>query len=168
MNANGAAQPITDVYDQPLAELFLAQVRRHADRPAIAGVDGHLSYAELGSLVERFARGLRHLGLPEGAVVAVAVAGERRQDFCVATLGAVCAGLTYAPLDVSLPADRQRRLLTDSGAAAVVQLPGAKVIGGQALEFADVLDAGRSGADRSMPTPSSAVPAYVMFTSGTT
>ncbi|MDQ3790977.1 MAG: amino acid adenylation domain-containing protein [Actinomycetota bacterium] len=165
MNANGAAEPITDVYDQPLAELFLARVRRYADRPAIAGVDGHLSYAELGSLAERFARGLRHLGLSEGAVVAVA--GERGQDFCVAVLGAVCAGLTYAPLDPSLPADRQRRLLTDSGAAAVVQLPGAEVADGQVLEFADVLDAGRSD-DGRMPTPNTAVPAYVMFTSGTT
>ena len=176
MNANGAAEPITDVYDQPLAELFLAQVRRHADRPAIAGVDGQLSYAELGSLVERFARGLRHLGLPEGAVVAVA--GERGQDFCVAMLGAVCAGLAYAPLDPSLPADRQRRVLTDSGAAAVIQLPGAQVVDGRVLEFADVLDAGRSGTDGQTPTPTpapapapapnTAVPVYVMFTSGTT
>jgi amino acid adenylation domain-containing protein len=167
MNANGAAEPITDVYDQPLAELFLAQVRRHADRPAIAGADGQLSYAELGSLAERFARGLRHVGLPEGAVVAVA--GERGQDFCVAILGAVCAGLTYAPLDPSLPADRQRRLLTDSGAAAVVQLPGARVVDGQqVLEFADVLDAGRLGASGPTPTPNTSVPVYVMFTSGTT
>jgi amino acid adenylation domain-containing protein len=168
MIANGAAESITDVYDQPLAELFRAQVRRHADRPAIAGVDGQLSYAELGSLAERFARGLRHLGLPEGAVVAVA--GERGQDFCVAILGAVCAGLAYAPLDPSLPADRQRRVLTDSGAVAVVQLPGAKVADGQVLEFADVLDAGHSGADgpTPTPTPNTAVPVYVMFTSGTT
>ncbi|HEY7592930.1 MAG TPA: amino acid adenylation domain-containing protein [Actinophytocola sp.] len=165
MHASGATEPITDVYDQPLAELFLAQVRRHADRPAIAGVDGQLTYAELGSLAERFARGLRHLGLPEGAVVAVA--GERGQDFCVAILGAVCAGLSYAPLDPALPADRQRRVLTDSGAAAVVQLPGAKVADGQVLEFADVLDAGGSGAD-GPPTPNAAVPVYVMFTSGTT
>jgi amino acid adenylation domain-containing protein len=164
MNADGAAEPINDLYDQSLAELFLAQVRRHADRPAIDGVDGQLSYAELGSLAERFARGLRHLGLSEGAVVAVA--GERGQDFCVAILGAVCAGLVYAPLDPSLPADRQRRLLTDSGAAVVVQLPGAQVADGQVLEFADVLEAGRSGADG--PTPNTAVPVYVMFTSGTT
>jgi amino acid adenylation domain-containing protein len=166
VDADGTAEPITDIYDQPLAELFLAQVRRHADRPAIVGVDGQLSYAELGSLTERFARGLRHLGLPQGAVIAVA--GERGQDFCVATLGAVCAGITYAPLDPSLPADRQRRVLTDSGAVAVVQLPGARVADGQVLEFADVLDAGRSGADEPLPTPTTAVPVYVMFTSGTT
>jgi amino acid adenylation domain-containing protein len=164
MNADGAAESITDLYDQPLAELFLAQARRYADRPAIAGADGPLSYAELGSLVERFARGLRHLGLPEGAVVAVA--GERGPDFCVAMLGAVCAGLAYAPLDPSLPADRQRRLLTDSGASAVVRLAGAKVVDGPVLEFADVLDAGGSAADG--PTPSTSVPVYVMFTSGTT
>jgi len=171
MSANGAAEPITVVYDQPLAELFLAQVRRHAERPAIAGVDGQVSYAELGSLAERFARGLRHLGLGEGAVVAVA--GGRGRDACVAMLGAVCAGLAYMPLDPSLPADRQRRMLADSGSAVVVQLPGAKAVDGRVLEFAEVLDAGRAGADgptpTSTPTPTpNKAPAYVMFTSGTT
>ncbi len=126
--------------------------------------DGQLSYAELGSLVERFARGLRQLGLPDGAVVAVA--GGRGRDACVAMLGAVCAGLAYMPLDPSLPADRQRRMLTASGSVAVVRLPGAKAVDGQVLDFADVLDAGRSGTGG--PSPNAAVPAYVMFTSGTT
>jgi amino acid adenylation domain-containing protein/thioester reductase-like protein len=183
MGANGA---VTDVYDRSLAELFLAQLYQHADRPAIAGADGQLSYAELGSLAQRFAHGLRHLGLPEGAVVAVA--GGRGRAACVAILGAACAGLTYMPLDPSLPADRQRRMLADSGSAAVVRLPGATVsdvrsassatvsdvrsassakgVEGRVLEFADVLEAGRSGAG--CPTPNAAVPAYVMFTSGTT
>ncbi|HEX6355423.1 amino acid adenylation domain-containing protein [Actinophytocola sp.] len=175
MSADVAAEPVTDVYDSSLAELFLAQVRRHADRPAIADADGQLSYAELGSLVERFARGLRHLGLPEGAVVGVA--GGRGGDAVVAILGAACAGLTYVPLDPSLPADRLRRMLTDSGSTAVIRLPGAtvsdvrsassaKTVDGPVFEFADVLDAGRSGSN--CPTPSATVPAYVMFTSGTT
>lgn len=164
MSDAGAVEPVIDVYDRSLAELFLAQVRRHADRPAINAVDGQLSYAELGSLVERFARGLRRVGLPAGGVVAVA--GGRGRDACVAMLGAACAGLAYMPLDPSLPADRQRRMLADSGSAAVVHLPGAKAVGGRVLEFADVLDAGRSGTDS--PTPNSTAPAYVMFTSGTT
>ncbi len=163
MSTDGPADPVA-VYGRSLAELFLAQVRRHADRPAIAGIGGRLSYAELGSRAERFARGLRHLGLREGAVVAVA--GGRGRDACVAVLGAACAGLTYMPLDPSLPADRQRRMLGASGSAAVVRLPGAKAVDGQVLEFADVLDVGRSGAGG--PSSNAAVPAYVMFTSGTT
>jgi amino acid adenylation domain-containing protein len=166
MGANGA---ITGRYDRSLAELFLAQLRRHADRPAIADVDGQLSYAEFGSLAQRFARGLRHLGLPEGAVVAVA--GGRGRNACVAMLGAVCAGITYMPLDPSLPVDRQRRMLADSGSAAVVRLPDATVsaVDGRVLEFADVLEAGASNTDGTDgPTPNAAVPAYVMFTSGTT
>jgi amino acid adenylation domain-containing protein/thioester reductase-like protein len=171
MSVNGAAEAVTDLYDLSLAELFVAQVRRHADRPVIAGAAGRLSYAELGSLVERFARGLRQLGLPEGAVVAVA--GGRGRDACVAMLGAVSAGLAYLPLDPSLPADRQRHMLTDGGSAAVVRLPGAnagKAADGQVLDFGDVLDAGGAGGPMSMPrsVPNAAVPAYVMFTSGTT
>ena len=71
MSDAGAVEPVIDVYDRSLADLFLAQVRLHADRPAIDAVDGQLSYAELGSLVEQFARGLRSVGLPAGGVVAV-------------------------------------------------------------------------------------------------
>ncbi|MFC0106084.1 non-ribosomal peptide synthetase [Kibdelosporangium aridum] len=147
-----------------LGELFMAQVRRHPDRPAIAGADGQVSYAELGSLVERFARGLRRLRLPAGAMVGVA--GDRGRDACVAMVGAVCAGLGYVPLDPSLPAERLHNMVADSGAVAVIRLPGAKAVDGRMLEFADILDLGRYGMDSPAPQ-ADAAPAYVMFTSGT-
>jgi amino acid adenylation domain-containing protein/thioester reductase-like protein len=166
MSLKGTAESATDLYDRPLAELFLAAVCRHADRPAIVCANGQLDYAELGSLVERFARGLRRLGLAEGAVVAVA--GGRGRDACVAMLGAVCAGLTYSPLDPSLPAERSRHILAGSGAAAVVRLPGAKAVAGQVIEFAEVLEAGGPDSVCPMWTVDAGVPAYVMFTSGTT
>lgn len=173
MGAHGAVESVTpvesvtDLYDRSLGELFMAQVQRHSDRPAIAGPTGQLTYAELGALVERFASGLQRLGLPAGANVAVA--GDRGADACVAMLGAVCAGLGYVPLDPSLPADRLRDMLADSGSAAVVRLPGAKSVGGRELDFADVLDAGRLGAVDPIPAPNAAkTPVYVMFTSGTT
>lgn len=158
-----SADAITDLYDRSLAELFMVQVRRHPDRPAIADAAGEVSYAELGSLVERFARGLRHHGLPEGGTVAVA--GGRGRAACVAVLGAVSAGLGYVPMDPSLPAGRRRDMLAGSGAAAVIRLPGAEVAGGRVLDFADVLGSGTAGP---LPAPSARTPAYVMFTSGTT
>ncbi|RSM91501.1 amino acid adenylation domain-containing protein [Kibdelosporangium aridum] len=147
-----------------LGELFMAQVRRQPDRPAIAGADGQVSYAELGSLVEQFARGLRRLRLPTGAMVGVA--GDRGRDACVAMIGAVYAGLGYVPLDPSLPAERLHTMVTDSGAVAVIRLPGAKAVDGRTLEFADILDLGRHGTDGPTPQPDT-TPAYVMFTSGT-
>nr|WP_042177990.1 amino acid adenylation domain-containing protein [Kibdelosporangium sp. MJ126-NF4]CEL12903.1 Probable non ribosomal peptide synthetase protein [Kibdelosporangium sp. MJ126-NF4] len=146
-----------------LGELFMARVRRQPDRPAIAGADGQVSYAELGSLVERFARGLRRLGPPTGTMVGVA--GDRGRDACVAMVGAVCAGLGYVPLDPSLPAERLHSMVADSGAVAVIRLPGAKAVDGRMLEFADILDAGQYGP--TLPPHDDTTPAYVMFTSGT-
>jgi amino acid adenylation domain-containing protein/thioester reductase-like protein len=166
MRTDETGEPAGILSGRSLGELFMAQVRRHPDRPAIAVADGHVSYAELGSLTERFARGLRRLGLPAGAMVGVA--GDRGRDACVAVLGAVCAGLGYVPLDPSLPAERLHSMVADSGAVAVIRLPGAKAVDSRMLEFADVLDAGRSGTDDPMPLPQAdATPAYVMFTSGT-
>src|SRR5205823_2982478 len=169
MDGRTVAGKVPNAYDQPLAELFRAQVRRHCDRHAIAVGDAQLSYAELGALAERFGRGLLDLGLTEGGVVAVA--GERGLDACVAMLGAVCAGLGYLPVDPSLPAERVRRMLVACDSPAVIRLPGATTVNGRVLDFADVLDAGRAGADRPMPPRRGAAtraPACVMFTSGTT
>lgn len=166
MDGRNVAGSVADAYDQPLAELFRTQVRRHCDRPAIAVGDTQLSYRELGALAEQFGRGLLALGSAEGGVVAVT--GERGLDACVAMVGAVCAGLGYLPVDPSLPAERVRRMLADCGSPAVIRLPGATTMDGRVLDFADVLDAGRAGADRPMPVPATRAPACVMFTSGTT
>lgn len=154
-------------YALGLGTLFTAQARRHAGRLAIAGPDRSYRYGELGALAEQFAHGLRRFGLPAGAVVGVA--GGRGPDACVAMLGAVRAGLGYVPLDPALPAQRQTTMIADSGAQAVVRLPGVTTAGGEAVDFADLLAAGRAAGDGS-PAPSPeevpAGPAYVMFTSG--
>ena len=179
-------EAVTDPYAQSLAALFAEQLARHPDRPAVSGSDRHYSYAELGALAEQFASGLRNLGVPRGAVLAVS--GRRGPDACVALLGAAFAGVSYLPLDASLPVERLDGMLADSGALAVVRLPASAAIsvpGVLELEFAEVLDAsdasdasdtseahtGTGGGDRpALPGPAeaAAVPAYVMFTSGTT
>jgi amino acid adenylation domain-containing protein/thioester reductase-like protein len=147
--------------DADLAGLFLTQVRRHPDRPAITDPSGTLTYAELGALARTFASGLRRMGLPERTNVGIA--GKRGRDSCVAILGAVCAGYGYVPLDPSLPAERLNLMVTDSGVASVIRLPGTKFTDSRACDFGDVLGAGTT--DEIRPTDA---PAYVMFTSGTT
>lgn len=155
MSVDGTSEP------WHLARLFLAQVRLHRDRPAIADPDGHLTYTELAALACKFADGLLRLGLPEGTTVGVA--GRRGRDACVAILGAVCAGFGYVPLDPSLPVERLALMVADSKAAVVVRLPGAKVAGERVLDFAEILEAGQACSARL-----TGAPAYVMFTSGTT
>ncbi|WP_052433006.1 non-ribosomal peptide synthetase [Streptacidiphilus carbonis] len=191
-------EPVTDPYAQSLAALFAVQVARHPDRPAVSGPDRQYSYAELDVLARTFASGLRNLGVPRGAVVAVS--GRRGPDACVALLGAAFAGVSYLPLDASLPAERLEGMLADSGAAAVVRLPASFLAVGpssRVLDFTEILEAADAadsaatdsaatsdsaatrsgpgggtgaGARPALPGPAeaAAVPAYVMFTSGTT
>ncbi|WP_051969813.1 amino acid adenylation domain-containing protein [Kitasatospora azatica] len=166
-STTGTVAEVEELYERPLAELFAIQVREHPDRPAVAGPEAQLSYAELDSLAEQFARGLREFGVLPGAVLGVA--GQRGVDACVALLGAASAEASYLPLDASLPAERLRTMLADSGATAVVRLPGSAELlapGARVLDFDEVL-AGGDLADP-LPLPDPATPAYVMFTSGTT
>ncbi|MFE0460725.1 amino acid adenylation domain-containing protein [Kitasatospora sp. NPDC058965] len=163
-------------YQQSLAALFAAQVRRTPDRAAVAGPDGTYSYAELAALATRFAHGLRSLGLAPGAVLGLS--GKRGIDTCVAMVGTLYAGLSYLPLDGRLPADRLAGMLADSRAAAVVALPGGAPLPAdlaertRLLDLDEVFEAGLALGERplALPDPSEAArtPAYVMFTSGTT
>ncbi|GAA4880471.1 amino acid adenylation domain-containing protein [Kitasatospora terrestris] len=158
-----------DPYGRSLAELFAEQVRRHPRRPAVEGSELRYTYAELGALAERFARGLAAAGIGPGAVVGVL--GQRGPEACAALLGVAYAGATYLPLDAELPAERLHGMLADAGAVAVVRLPGAGRLAGAALpvlRFAEVLETGAAAGDGPFELPGPQAPAYVMFTSGTT
>nr|WP_239070941.1 AMP-binding protein [Amycolatopsis sp. SID8362] len=160
---DGRAMP-EDRYALGLDTLFAASVRRHAGRQAIDGSDRSYRYEELGALAEQVGRGLRRLGLPAGALVGVA--GRHGPDACVAMLGAIRAGLGYVPLDPALSLEQQATLIADSGARAVVRLPGVTTVGGGAVDFVDLPAAGEEAGD-GCPAPSRpAGPASVMFTPG--
>ncbi|MEU0663022.1 amino acid adenylation domain-containing protein [Streptomyces lavendulocolor] len=119
VGTGGGARP----YERSPAELFAERARRHPERCAVAGRDARLTYAELASLAERFARGLAAAGVGAGDVVGIM--GRRGPESCAAILGAAYAGTPYLPLDASLPGGRLRGMLEDAGAAVVVRLPGA-------------------------------------------
>ncbi|MFI5532925.1 amino acid adenylation domain-containing protein [Kitasatospora sp. NPDC051853] len=158
-------------YSRSLAELFAEQVRTHPRRTAVEGPDARYTYAELGVLAERFARGLAAAGIGPGAVVGVV--GQRGPEACAALLGVAYAGATYLPVDAGLPAERVHGMVADAGAVAVVRLPGAGRLAGAAvpvLRYQEVLTAGQEsegGEAFELPRGQGAA-AYVMFTSGTT
>ncbi|WP_457028775.1 non-ribosomal peptide synthetase [Kitasatospora sp. P5_F3] len=159
----------TDPYGRSLAELFAAQVRRHPQRYAVDGPLLRYTYAELGALAERFARGLGGAGVGRGAVVGVL--GQRGPEACAALLGVAYAGASYLPLDAALPPERLHGMLADAGAVAVVRLPGAGRLAGAdvpVLRYQEVLAAGGSAGDEPFELPGPEAAAYVMFTSGTT
>lgn len=94
---------------------------RAAQSPsAVAVIDGqrHVTYAELEERAGLLAGHLRAQGVgPEGLV---GVLLPRGLDLVVALLGIWKAGAAYVPLDTTHPADRVRRLLSDTGASVVV------------------------------------------------
>ena len=97
---------------------FAAQVARHADRLALAGVDGRFTYAELDRATDGIARDvLARLGdgeepvallMPQGVLVVVAI------------VAALKAGKIYVVLDPDLPDARLADLLEDSQAGLIV------------------------------------------------
>ncbi|WP_330328621.1 amino acid adenylation domain-containing protein [Streptomyces sp. NBC_00536] len=162
-----------NVHARPVAELFFERARRYAERLAVDEPGGtRYTYAELALHVREFASGLRSLGVTPGAVVAVA--GSRGPQACVALLGVVCAGATYLPLDPTLPAARVTGMLEDAEALAVVRLPGAGSVDPEIAPTWDherILAAGRAQLRKGEGVGAGIradVPAYVMFTSGTT
>ncbi|MEU2420801.1 amino acid adenylation domain-containing protein [Streptomyces sp. NPDC007851] len=101
-----------------LAVAVLAQARRTPSAVAVEDGGRVLDYAELDLLSGRVAAGLRERGVGAGQSVAVCLPRSWRL-VCV-MLGIRRAGATVVPLDRLSPPDRQRHILDDSGAVAVV------------------------------------------------
>ncbi|MEJ8277563.1 amino acid adenylation domain-containing protein [Pseudonocardia spirodelae] len=154
----------------PARTMWEMVAARIAERPgAVAVVDTGrtLTYAGLDRETASLARTLRAHGVGPETVVGVAV--PRSADMVVAVLAVLRAGGAFLPLDLNLPADRLRYLLTDSGTRLVVtggdaadRLPG--VEGVTLLDPGPVTD-GPAPAD---PPADPAGAAYVIYTSGST
>ncbi|MST32547.1 AMP-binding protein, partial [Acidimicrobiaceae bacterium USS-CC1] len=85
-----------------------------ADRLALTGVGGELTYAALHDLVGRTAAGLRRLGLlPEQRIVLFMADGP---EFAAVYLGALRMGAIPVPVSTMLRADGLSELLVDSRA----------------------------------------------------
>lgn len=100
-----------------LHDLFSEQARLHPDRVAVAWRDHRYTYAEVEGLSNSIAATLRDLGLERGAVVAVCQ--DRSADAIVFMVAVIKAGGVYLALDATLPDERLRFQVEDSGAARV-------------------------------------------------
>jgi long-chain acyl-CoA synthetase len=83
----------------PLPSLFDEAVRRHGDRPAIDFLDRRLSYAALGRLVDRAAKGFQGIGVAKGVRVGLLL--PNCPAFVICYFGILKAGGTvvnYNPL----------------------------------------------------------------------
>ncbi|WP_329264537.1 amino acid adenylation domain-containing protein [Streptomyces sp. NBC_01478] len=153
-----------------LAEAVLAQARRTPSAVAVEDGDRVLDYAELERAGGRVATRLYAAGVRPGHAVAVHLPRSWRL-VCV-MLGIRRAGATVVPLDRLSPPDRQRHILDDSGAVAVVHDSGHAP---QLPEHITALDAHLLLADdgSDLPTvspepPGDTATGFVFYTSGST
>jgi amino acid adenylation domain-containing protein/non-ribosomal peptide synthase protein (TIGR01720 family) len=153
-----------------LHELVAGQIARTPEAVAVV-FEGHaLSYGELGSHAERWARRLRELAVGPESVVGVCL--ERSLDLVVALLAVLEAGGAYLPLDPTYPEERLAWMVAESRVAVVVteRRLEARLAAIEARRLC--IDAEPRGQEHSDAIPGRAAgaenAAYVIFTSGST
>ncbi|MFA0922878.1 non-ribosomal peptide synthetase [Xanthomonas fragariae] len=124
-----------------------------------------LDYATLCELASRIAAQWVADGVRPGDVVAIAL--PRSEQLLVALLAVMWSGAAYLPLDPESPAERNRHMLSDSGAIALVCEPALcerYLLGG--MVWLDPRPAVLPAAIAPLATPDGT--AYVLYTSGST
>ncbi|MFI6641777.1 amino acid adenylation domain-containing protein [Streptomyces sp. NPDC050504] len=168
-----------EVADATLPALFDRQAAATPDAVAVLSGTERLTYAELSTRANRWARWLIGRGI--GAEDRVAVAVERSVEWLAVTLGVLKAGAAHLPVDPGYPADRIAYITEDARPALIVTDTAAagRVAPGGDTPVAAVDDpavrdavAAQDGADvtdaeRVRPLDL-AHPAYVIYTSGST
>ncbi|WP_460105521.1 amino acid adenylation domain-containing protein [Streptomyces sp. YKOK-J1] len=158
-------------------EALRAQAVRSADAPAVVHGDETLTRAELDAAADRVAARLTaRCSVRPGDRVALLV--PRDAGLVPLVVGLWRAGAVLVPLDETMPDERMRYVLEDSGARLIVTGPAAHATSAHAVPSADAAEllAVASGDD----DPATVVPvpfpdgpaadslAYLMYTSGST
>jgi amino acid adenylation domain-containing protein len=104
-NSTKAAYPL----EQSFPQLFEQQVESTPDAIAVVFADKQLTYQQLNSRANRWARHLVELGV--GAETVVALMCDRNLDFLTAMLAIFKAGGAYLPLSPDHPAERLQKIL---------------------------------------------------------
>ncbi|WP_190029714.1 AMP-binding protein, partial [Streptomyces xanthochromogenes] len=162
---NDTALPLPEL---SLGELFVRQVARTPDAPAVTDGESSLTYAELDVRADRFAGELVARGVRPGDAVAVLL--RRSVEMVTTVLGLMKAGAVYVPLDVRYPAERIRHVLTETGARLLVtDDPSEPQPGAEECELIGAASIGAAETEPGGPGEVTVHPesaAYVMYTSG--
>ncbi|WP_235497992.1 non-ribosomal peptide synthetase [Frankia sp. R43] len=156
-----------------------AQAAATPDAPAVLADGDRLSYRELDRRANQLARLLAGHGAGPESTVALGL--TRSTEMVIALLAVARAGACYVPVDPGYPADRVRRMLTDSRPVLLItrsadvgtlpEVPGltALLLDGEDTRsrLAGLPDHDVTDADRTAPLLPDH-PAYVIYTSGST
>lgn len=106
--------------DQPLTWLLDESVRRFGASIAVEYLGARLTYLQLGSLVERFARALVRLGVKRGDRVSICL--PNTPQFLVAFFGALKAGAVVVPTNPLYTGPELEHQLNDADVSVIVML----------------------------------------------
>jgi len=155
--------------EKTIIDLFEEQVMKSPEETAILHEQRSISFAELNSRVNRFARMLIAKGIVPDQVIAIMM--EPSIEFIIAVLGVMKAGGAYLPIDPVYPSDRISYLMENSAVAILitkhdsfnqdVQFTGEVVFFGQGFIFTgDDSNPGRQAGPQNL--------VYIIYTSGST
>lgn len=163
-----AALPPTPVPDRALHTRFFQLAETDPDRTAVVRTAGDpLTYGELAHRARQIAALLRDHGVREGDTVTVTL--PKGADQITAVLGILAAGAAYAPVGVEQPAVRRHRIHSVAGASAVLtDRAHAHLCADVSPAPVLLLDDASAAPPAPVVRPDPALPAYVLFTSGST
>lgn len=143
-------------------------MQRHADLPAVQGRHATLTYRELDQQASVLARHLQAAGVRCGQRVPLFM--HRSPQLVVAQCALLRLGAAYAPVDLTSPPARQEAMLRALDPALILShgTPAVPDVGARVLDVLSLPAPARSDDLLPWTTPPDTVPAYVMFTSGTT
>ncbi|HXC04356.1 MAG TPA: AMP-binding protein, partial [Bacteroidia bacterium] len=141
----------------------------NADKLAVAGSDGDLSWAMLKQQTEELCEVLKKLQIPQGHPVLIY--GHKEKFFPVAMLACIQCSLPYVPADRMYPPERIRKIIEITGSQVLiqcgevvpdVQIPVVIGVQGTYQQHTMPLFEGNTYGDPSDPLQ------YILFTSGST
>jgi long-chain acyl-CoA synthetase len=109
-----------DIPEKPLTWLLDEATRRYGTNIAVEYYGTRMSYLQLSSLVDRFARALVQLGVKRGDRISLCLPNV--PQFPVAFYGALKAGAVVVPTNPLYTAPELEHQLNDSGATVIVML----------------------------------------------
>ncbi|MFE5792223.1 amino acid adenylation domain-containing protein [Streptomyces sp. NPDC056503] len=154
--------PRPELAARTVPALLAARAGERPDAVAVVADGEHVTYAELTRRVAHAAAALARHGAGPGTLVGIGL--PRGLDQLVAVLGTLAAGAAHLPLDPGYPAERLAFVRED--AALALRVTHAPEETGD-LTPADLAPPA-GAAVPSLPLPDPSLPAYVLYTSGST
>ncbi|HEY5742609.1 MAG TPA: amino acid adenylation domain-containing protein, partial [Terrimicrobiaceae bacterium] len=160
-----------DAIEQSIGTRFEEQVRMHSMQTAVKTLAHEWTYAELDHRANIIAREILRI-CPEGEN-RVALLLEHDAPMVAAVLGSLKAGKTYVALSPSHPRERLAKILTDSGARALLTDASNRILARElAVGETALIGLDDLGDDADSAQPDVAVSprslAYLLYTSGST